>query len=67
MIHPTDEGDLNVSKRTRNPGRQGGGEMERYPPWHTLPRSGGPRNRASGGLRGAPRRDLGESLACESP
>src|SRR5215204_519126 len=50
-------------RRTGDPGRQGGGEMECSPAWRPFPRPSCPRHGEGRRLGATPRRHLGEPLA----
>src|SRR5215208_3191240 len=54
-------------RRTSNPGRQGGGEMERSQAWSPLPRPGRPEYREERRLGTAPRRRAREPAAGGTP
>src|SRR5215216_7208399 len=54
-------------RRTGNPGRQGGSEMERSPAWHPLPCSSRSWSGEERGLGGAQRRHAGEPTSGGAP
>src|SRR5215218_8766240 len=54
-------------RRTGDPGRQGGGEMELNKAWHPLPGTGRPWSGEESGLGGAPGWDTGEPAAGGTP